>query len=314
MKDKIKHEHDLGYKEILSHKKTFLEFLRSFVKKDWVKLIDEENLILIDKEFILKDFKQEEADIVYKVNIDGKDIIFYVLLELQSKVDYRMPIRLLMYMTEIWREELTNTEDKVKKRKDYRLPVIVPIVLYNGKNKWTAARNFKEILNGYELFEENIIDFRYMLFDVNRMKEEELLEIANLVSSIFLLDQDVAIEEILKRLKLIGRILGKKGSKEQIQIFNRWMMNVFKKRFDERIGEHVYQALEKTNHMEVEEMISNLGRKIEEEFKHREEKGIQKGKMETAKNLLLMGIDIPTIIKATGLSNDDIEKIKSEMN
>ncbi|MCT4621595.1 MAG: Rpn family recombination-promoting nuclease/putative transposase, partial [Marinisporobacter sp.] len=205
-------------------------------------------------------------------------------------------------------------------------PVIVPIVLYNGKNKWTAARNFKEILNGYELFEENIIDFRYMLFDVNRVKKEELLEIANLVSSIFLLDQDVAIEEILKRLKLIGRILGKKGSKEQIEVFNRWMINVFKNRFDERIGEHVYKVLEETNHMEVEEMISNLGRKIEEEFKHREEKGMQKGMQEgmkqgqlqerrgIAKKLLLMGIDIPTIIKATGLSNDDIEKIKLEMN
>ncbi|MCT4604495.1 MAG: transposase, partial [Marinisporobacter sp.] len=156
--------------------------------------------------------------------------------------------------------------------------------------------------------------------------EEELLEIANLVSSIFLLDQDVAIEEILKRLKLIGRILGKKGSKEQIEVFNRWMINVFKNRFDERIGEHIYKALEETNHMEVEEMISNLGRKIEEEFKHREEKGMQKGMQEgmkqgqlqerrgIAKKLLLMGMDIPTIIKATGLSNDDIEKIKSEMN
>ncbi|QXM06763.1 hypothetical protein [Crassaminicella indica] len=65
-------------------------------------------------------------------------------------------------------------------------------------------------------------------------------------------------------------------------------------------------------------MISNLGRKIEEEFKLREEKGIQKGQIQErrgiAKNLLLMGIDIPTIIKATGLTNDDIKKIKSEMN
>jgi len=45
-----------GYKHILSHKKNFMEFLRSFVKKDWVDLIKEENLILIDKEFIQEDF------------------------------------------------------------------------------------------------------------------------------------------------------------------------------------------------------------------------------------------------------------------
>ncbi|WP_376774499.1 Rpn family recombination-promoting nuclease/putative transposase [Clostridium thailandense] len=101
MDENINNEHDLGYKHILSHKKNFVEFLRSFVKKEWVELISEENLVLIDKEFILEDFKEEEADIIYKVNIDGKDIIFYILLELQSKVDFRMPIRLLMYMTEI---------------------------------------------------------------------------------------------------------------------------------------------------------------------------------------------------------------------
>lgn len=57
MNKSIKDEHDLGYKHILSSKKNFLQFLKGFVKKDWVDLIKEDNLILIDKEFILKDFK-----------------------------------------------------------------------------------------------------------------------------------------------------------------------------------------------------------------------------------------------------------------
>lgn len=39
---------------------------------------------------ILEDFKEEEADLIYKANIEGRDIIFYILLELQSKVDFRM--------------------------------------------------------------------------------------------------------------------------------------------------------------------------------------------------------------------------------
>ncbi|MCT4619087.1 MAG: Rpn family recombination-promoting nuclease/putative transposase [Marinisporobacter sp.] len=314
MQDKINNEHDLGYKHILSHKKTFVEFLRSFVNKEWVNLIDVENLILIDKEFILEDFKEEEADIVYKVNIDGNDIIFYILLELQSKVDYRMPIRLLMYMTEIWREELKNTEDKVKRRKDYKLPAIVPIVLYNGKNKWTAARNFKEVLNGYELFDENIIDFRYMLFDVNRMKEGELLDIANLISSVFLLDQDRGKEEIIQRLKLIGKYIRKCVDKEQEKVFKNWLINIFKNRLNYEEKEHLLEFLIESNNMEVDDMMSNLGRRLEEEFRQTKEEGKQVKAKEIAKNLLLMGIDIDTIIRATGLSNEDIEKIKSSMN
>ncbi|MCT4507863.1 MAG: Rpn family recombination-promoting nuclease/putative transposase [Tepidibacter sp.] len=112
---------------------------------------------------------------------------------------------------------LKNTKDSTKKRKSYRLPAIIPIVLYNGKNNWTAARNFKEILNGYELFEDNVIDFRYLLFYVNRMDKEELIEIANVISSIFLLDQNVEVYEIINRLKIIGKIV-KKGYSTNIII------------------------------------------------------------------------------------------------
>ncbi|WP_410470480.1 hypothetical protein [Clostridium sp.] len=32
--NKIHYEHDVGYKHIFSHKATFLEFLRSFTKKN----------------------------------------------------------------------------------------------------------------------------------------------------------------------------------------------------------------------------------------------------------------------------------------
>ncbi len=279
-------------------------------------------MVLIDKEFILEDFKEEEADIVYKVNIDGKDIIFYILLELQSKVDFRMPIRLLMYMTEIWREELKNTEENVKKRKDYKLPVIVPMVLYNGKNNWSAARNFKEILNGYELFEDSVVDFRYLLFDINRMDKNELLEIANVVSAVFLLDQDIEIGEIIERLKLIGRIVRSGASKEQQQVFKGWVINILKNRFKGEIRENVHKLLMETSEMEVDDMVSNLGRKIEEEFEVREQKGIEKGieKGEDSKarkiavKMLKKGLSIEEIIEFTELSENEILSIKSKLD
>lgn len=71
-KNKVHHEHDVGYKHIFSHKGTFLELLRSFTKKEWANLIKEEDLILVDKSYILSDFEEEESDILYKVNINGQ--------------------------------------------------------------------------------------------------------------------------------------------------------------------------------------------------------------------------------------------------
>lgn len=55
-----------------------------------------------------------------------------------------MPMRLLFYMTEVWRDILKNTDKNQRKRKAFKLPAIIPIVLYNGKNKWTANMNFKK--------------------------------------------------------------------------------------------------------------------------------------------------------------------------
>ena len=317
-RDKIFNEHDLGYKSVLSNKKNFIDFLKGFVKKDWVKLINEENLILVDKEFILEDFKEEEADIIYRVDLEGNEIIFYVLLELQSTVDFRMPIRLLLYMTEIYRDELKNTDEKLKKRKDYRLPAIIPLVLYNGKNNWSAARSFKEIVNGYEMFEDSIIDFKYMLFDINRMKESELIEIANVVSSIFLLDQDVEISEIVKRLKIIGKLIRNNVTKEQQKSLRDWLINILNNRLEEGDKGNILRSIFQASESEGDTMVSNLGRKIEEAFNFSKAEGVEiglkKGKYEMARNLIIMGIELDMIVKASGLNKSEIEKLREEIH
>ncbi len=89
---------DKGYKYLLSVKKVFLELLRSFVRQGWVNEIDESNIVRVDKSFILQDFRDKEADLVYWIKMNDKDVIFYILMEMQSTVDFQMPYRLLLYI------------------------------------------------------------------------------------------------------------------------------------------------------------------------------------------------------------------------
>lgn len=80
---------------------------------------------LQDKGYVTEDYRKKEADIVYRMKIrqgdlQEQEVIFYVLLELQSSVDNLMPLRLLNYMTRIWLQE---TKKKVKDKRqpqDYR--------------------------------------------------------------------------------------------------------------------------------------------------------------------------------------------------
>ena len=260
--NEVRHEHDVGYKHIFSHKATFLEFLKSFTKKEWAEIIKEEDLVLVDKSYILADFEEEESDILYKVKIDDKEVIFYVLLEFQSKVDFQMPMRLLFYMTEVWRDILKNTDKNIRKRKAFKLPAIIPIVLYNGKNKWTAKMSLKEILSGYELFDDNIVNFNYMLFDINRYGDDELLNMSNLVSTIFLLDEEMSEEELIRRLKKIIYVL-KKISPEQFNVFKQWLKNIVKPRLRQEMQQEVDDVLKKSNQEEVDVMVINLGKTLD---------------------------------------------------
>lgn len=313
----VNNQHDVGYKHIFSHKETFLELLRSFVQKEWVKLIKEEDLILVDKSYILQDFEEEESDIVYRINIQGKEVIFYVLLEFQSKVDFQMPMRLFFYMTEIWREVLKNTSRKDRKRKNFRLPAIIPIVLYNGKNNWTACRNFKEILNGYELFEENILDFNYVLFDVNRYDEEELYELSNLVAAVFLLDQDMDEKKLVRRLRRMIFLL-KKISPEQFSVFKQWLKKIVKPRLDEELQQEIDGILDKSSQEEVDFMVYNLERTLDNIEKKGIKRGIERGEnkkaIEIARKMLKKGFEIEEILEITDLDEEKVLKLKEEID
>ena len=221
----IHNPHDKGYKVLLSSEKVFLELLQSFVTCGWVQKIDAESMTRIENSYIFRDFNEVEADLVYRLKFKGQDVIFYLLIELQSTVDFQMPYRLLEYMVGIWRDVVKKTETKVVERKDYRLPAIVPIVLYNGAGRWTACRSFKETLAEAEQFNEYLVDFKYILIDVNRYDKKVLLDLSNLIGTVFLLDQSISQEEYLRRLGELGIIL-KKFDAKSFRSFAIWFKDI----------------------------------------------------------------------------------------
>lgn len=270
--DSLNNKHDKGYKYLLSVKKIFLQLLQSFINQGWVKKIDEDGIILVDKSFILQDFKDKEADLVYRVKMDGKEVVFYILLELQSTVDFQIPYRLLLYMVEIWRSILKDA-GKEGERKDFKLPAIIPCVLYNGRNNWTVCRSFKETLEASQYFGEYILDFKYILFDVNRYDETALLELTNLIGTAFYIDQNSGQDEIFKRLdKLIIQFSAL--DEEEQKILFMWLKNVILKGVPREKAEKFIKEVE--NRKEGINMIYALEEAIRNGFKSHEEKGMEK--------------------------------------
>ena len=80
----------------------------------WVSEIQEEDIEIIDKSFVPKDFQETESDLIYKLKLNEAEVIFYCLIEFQSSVDYTMPFRLLKYMDEPWTRIFMDSDGKYR--------------------------------------------------------------------------------------------------------------------------------------------------------------------------------------------------------
>lgn len=309
---KLKKSHDLGYKSFLKDKRTFLEFLEEFVGADWTIGLDENEWELIDKEFIDERLKKRESDLIYKGKLKGEEVIVYVLMELQSSVDYTMPIRLLFYMAAIWKEVFYNTKDIIRELKGFKLPPIIPIVIYNGEDKWTVARTFKEKIIKSEIFEEFVCDFQYLLFDINRTDDIMLLNNSSFISRVFYIDKDKYGKELGARLQEVAQKLESRFTDDQLDLLAIWLRVMIENNKQLKTDVTIKEALENFEGLEVKTMVSNLGKNIAKSFEIMKNEGREEERETMVKNLLDMGMDNEFIKKVTGLNDEKINQLRKQ--
>ena len=306
--------HDKGYKRILSDKSVFLHLLRRYINTSWLEHVDVNDLQLIDKEFIPKDFQEREADIIYKINREhGKDCYVYILLELQSKVDYTMPFRLLIYMTELMKRIFNDTDKRVRERKSFRLPPIIPIVLYNGEQPWTAIREFRHYFEDSQVFGDRLLDFTYSLVDINAQDESFLLDMNTLLENVFLLDRSQDQQSLQQALKVTMCRIQKLNRTEQLEL-SEWIRDVLLKKANPNTDtELIEQIIESWKKGDELMMTYGIERAFDNERKKGIEQGIEKNKKEIALKLLSLNVEIDKIVESTGLTELEIQALAKSL-
>ena len=250
--------------------------------------------------FVNKIFQNREADIVYKYK--NKNIFF--LIEHQTKIDYSMPYRILEYEIEIMKSAI---DIRKIKNKEYKLPLVIPIVLYTGKKKWDAKRYLEEsqeTLDGVKIKAGN-----YNLVDINDFTKEELLQEETLISKMMLLEKSESTEETIEMLEKI--IPGIKKDDEEL------LKRIISILFGEKIGEEkTKELIEKIDGgdgkmLAVVDMIRNenqmyinMGRKEG----RKEERKIRN--IEIAQKLLKLKMPITQISEVTELTEKEIKALK----
>ncbi|MGL4335824.1 MAG: Rpn family recombination-promoting nuclease/putative transposase, partial [Turicibacter sp.] len=140
----IDNVHDKGFKEFYQRKEAIIDLVENVLGLNFGEKLKEEHLSLIETKSYYDELKEQESDVVYLIKVDEKEILLYLFLELQSTIDYRMPARLLFYMIGQLQRYYLGQNFKPTDT-NMKLPVLYPVVLYNGIKPWDASTNLRHL-------------------------------------------------------------------------------------------------------------------------------------------------------------------------
>lgn len=297
---RINNEHDKIFRTVLDKKTDVSKFLNKFLGLK----IKTEELEKYNSSYIDPKFKNKEADIVYRI----KDKNIFLLIEHQTKIDKKMPIRLHEYSTEIMASAME--ENKYKS-----IPSVIPIVLYTGKTKWKIEN---ETIEKQQFFKEvKLIDGEFNLIDINDFSKKELLEDDIFITKMMLVEKCKDEIEMVQALEKIEN----KIKEEDKSTFRRIVKEIWSLRIGTENANKILEKIEEGsgNMMAVMEMLLaenekyiNIGRqegRQEGRLEGRLEGGKQKIK-EIVQKMLAENFTKEMIMKITGLKKEEIEEIK----
>ncbi len=114
-----------------------------------------------------------------RVTIDGalQEVYVIPLIEHKSYVDHDVAMQIFRYMAVIWytyAKQQNSLHKGISHTKQFRYPLIIPIVYYEGARQWTAGFHLKERIAHADQMDGFVPDFRYHLVNCRDYTNEEL--------------------------------------------------------------------------------------------------------------------------------------------
>ena len=303
-----KPRHDSLVKKAMESPVAAMELLEEYLPQDMQDFLNLSTLKIEKESYVDESLKKKFSDVVYSVKTrNHEQALVYTLIEHQATSDYWLAFRIFQYTLLLL--------ERHKKKKD-KLPIVIPLVIYNGKKKYDAPLNIWQLFTHPEIAKK-ALSSDYKLIDLQAMSDDDINYEKHLSFLLYTMkhihDRDTLkmLEEAMQRC--YKAILIDKGKDYVHTKLILWYT-------DSKVAEEKKQQLEQLvvdnlPHEDTEEVMRTIAQAYIEEGVEKgihlgEARGKAEGKAEIAKNLLLQNISLDTISTATGLSHSDIQKLK----
>ena len=294
-------KHDGFFKRALENPKVAEEFFREYLPNEIKELVDITKLKMTKDSFVDKHLKRSMSDALF-ISETGNEYI-YILIEAQSSVDQMMAFRLMKYMVSI-------CERHLKPKAKTTLPLIYPVVLYNGKDKYTATKNVWDLFTHAKLAKKFFTE-TYHVIDLQNMDNEDIKKhvwlgvMQSILKHIHTRDLSNKLEEIITTLFPQLKYSDGMLDIDYMESVICYTISSIPKENIARIGELLTKTIKEGD--KIMQTAADYFR--EEGVKKGMEKGVKKRNIEIAKNMLRAGSDINFISSVTGLSLKDIRSL-----
>ena len=296
----VKDPHDKLFRDLLNNEFEFSLFLKQFLHYN----VSPDKLEKYNRAFITKQYKNQFADIVYKV----KDKPIFFLVEHQTYIDNSLPYRILEYYDDILRSFV---DKKLLRNKDYKFPLVCPIVLYIGEKNWHLNPNVNA--KQYDCKYLGKIDIPFHYISIHNYNEKNLLNKHCIISYAMLMYKCKTEDELINLFITLSKLNTTNEQKENFQRILHFLMVNF---LDNDTIDLLIKKFDKEG-IKMDPLVNRIKMdRVKYGLKMKDEgmsQGISQGKFEIIRNMLKCGLSIDEIRKYSGCTKKNIEQVKREL-
>ena len=235
--------------------------------------------------------------------VDGKII---VLVEHQSTINANMPLRFLQYAARLY-ERIQNPRDRYLRRLK-KIPTPEFYVFYNGEEDYPESATLRLSDAFMTMPEKTSLELIVSVTNINYNKDNEILHTCKPLK-----EYTLFVDAVRRHTKLDSENGFRNAIKECIRndILREYLQRKSREVMNMLIAEYDYDVDIAVQREEEREIA------LKEGIAQGEAKGFSEGisegsyqkALETAKNLLDLGLSVANIAKATGLTEAEVEAL-----
>lgn len=177
----VTNPHGKFLRQFLSRQEIASAFFKSVIPESSQQSIDITALEISKDYFVDEDLEQQLSDMLFRVyRNDLTPAFIYLLFQHKGNPEPLISYLLLRYMERVW-------EQTISQGLIGHLPLIIPVVLYNGSTKWNVSNQFGSLFGDVKDLFLFLPDFHYILCDLSQLTKDNFTEKNSLSTGIRLL-------------------------------------------------------------------------------------------------------------------------------